>query len=540
MKKLIVASVCLAAALPVLSATEPAAKAGKEQDINRIVDEGMNRSELPELAAYLCDRIGGRMTNSPQMRLAEKWTQERFRGWGLANVRKEGFEFGRGWSIEQASVRMTAPRVQVMRAIPVAWTPGTDGALTAPIMVAPIGKDRDFDKWRGKLRGKIVLVTQPDEGSEPDTVPFRRYSEEDLAKLDQYQQPVESAAEAAKRLKRVKFELRKDAFLAAEGALAWVRKSYRDGGLLHGEGYLYKVGETPKLPGIELAAEDYRKLARLAKTDAVPTLEIVSRVKFHDEDTNAYNILADIPGKDPKAGYVMAGAHLDSWAAADGATDNGAGTVAIMEAARILSALKVKPKRTIRFALWAGEEQGILGSFAYVEQHLATRANDPKLAGFDSHTTWRQRWPITPAPGYQELAAYFNIDNGSGKLRGIYTEGNFAVVPIFRDWLAPFSSMGATKVVARPTGGTDHVYMQTVGIPGFQFIQDPLDYSSRTHHTSVDTFDHLKIADLKQASVIIASFLLMAANRDEPLPALPLPQKPKETNPFGYTQDEED
>jgi len=300
---------------------------------------------------------------------------------------------------------------------------------------------------------------------------------------------------------------------------------------------------TPTVPGFEVAAEDYRKLARLAKTDAVPTLELISVVRYHDEDHNAYNIIAEIPGRDAKAGYVMAGAHLDSWVAADGAQDNGAGSVSVMEAARILAKLGVKPKRTIRFALWSAEEQVLGGSMAYVERHLASRprVSDPEKAKLDPYYTFNTRWPITPLAGFQSLAAYFNIDNGSGKVRGIYTEGNVAVVPIFEEWLEPFASMGATRVVAQRTDETDHVFMQQVGIPGFQFIQDPLDYESRVHHSSLDTYDHLKIEDLKQASVILASMLWMAAERDEPLPRAPVPRKPSETDPFSYdTPDDED
>jgi len=310
---------------------------------------------------------------------------------------------------------------------------------------------------------------------------------------------------------------------------------------VHGEGYSYRVGDTPKVPGIELKAEDYRRLARLAKTDAVPTVELTSAVRYYDDDHNAYNIIAEIPGRDPKAGYVMAGAHLDSWVAADGANDNGAGSVVVMEIARVLTKLGVKPKRTIRFVLWSGEEQGLLGSMAYVEQHLAKRppVTDPELAKLSPFNTWNTRWPITPLPGHAELAAYFNLDNGSGKIRGIYTEGNNSVVPIFREWLGPFGSMGASRVVARPTGGTDHVLMQSVGIPAFQFIQDPLDYNSRVHHTSVDTYDHMKVADLKQATIVMASFLWQAAERTDPLPRMPLATKPAETNPFAYEEDDD-
>jgi carboxypeptidase Q len=258
-------------------------------------------------------------------------------------------------------------------------------------------------------------------------------------------------------------------------------------------------------------------------------------VHYEDADHNAYNVFAEIPGSDPKAGYVMAGAHLDSWVAGDGAADNGAGSVMIMEAARILAALKVQPKRTIRFALWAGEEQGLLGSAAYVAKHLATRppVTDPEMADLPPFFAM-DSYPITTLPEFSEIAGYFNIDNGSGKLRGIYTEGNFAVVPMLREWLSPFGSMGASSVVAEPTGGTDHVFLSRIGLPAFQFIQDPLDYETRVHHTDLDTYDHLRIQDMRQASVILASVLLASANSEKPLPHKALPTQPAATDPFEY------
>jgi hypothetical protein len=538
MRQILIAAVA-AALVPVTFAAEGG---GADRAVlNRIVDEGVNHSELPQTAEYLADRIGGRMTNSPQMRIAEKWTQDQFKKWNLSNVRTEGFDFGRGWSIERCEVRMTSPRTIVMRAIPVAWTPPTNGTLTAEIFVAPMARERDFARWKGQLKGKIVLVDKPAEGSESDHPPFKRLTDEDLGKLDSYKQPTYSEVEISKQAKKAAFAAKRDEFLASEGALAWIHQSYRDGALLHGEGYSYKVGETPKLPGIDLAAEDYRRLARLAKAGVTPTISILSDVKFHDEDHNAYNVLADIAGRDAKAGFVMAGAHLDSWVAGDGAADNGAGSVAIMEAARILARLDLKPKRTIRFALWSGEEQGLVGSLAYVEKHLGKRAPlaDPERAKLNDYYTYKTRYPITPLPEASQLVGYFNIDNGSGKLRGIYTEGNLAVVPIFREWLEPFASMGAVKVTTQPTGGTDHEFMQGLGIPAFQFIQDPLDYGSRTHHSNVDTYDHLKIADLKQAAVVLASMLWLTAERDQPLPRMPVLRKPEETNPFSYDDDEE-
>lgn len=510
------------------------ARAQRIDDTDRVIDQGMNHSQVMQIAEYLADRIGGRLTNSPAMRQAETWAMSQLKSWGLRNVRKDGFAFGRGWSIVSSTVRMTSPRTIVLTAIPVAWTPGTNGPLSAPIIVAPMKRERDFEAWRGKLAGKIVLVSLPNDGSEPDEAPFKRLQPDDLMKMDKYHEPDYDPEAIEKFIKRVGFSAKLDAFLKAEGALAWVRMAYRDGKLVHGEGYNYRVGKTPALPGIELAAEDYRRLARIAKTGTVPTLEINSHVQFDDSDVNAYNILAEIPGTGGGTEYVMAGAHLDSWVAGDGAADNGAGSSVVLEAARILAASGVKPKRTIRFVLWAGEEQGLLGSMAYVEKYLAKRAPLPGDDGLAGFWRWRYRFPITPLPGHKDLAAYFNIDNGSGRVHGIYAEGNAAATPILHDWLQPFAGMGASKVVAASTGGTDHVFMQSVGIPAYQFIQDPLDYSSRVHHSSIDTFDHLKADDMRQAAVVLAGVLLQAANSAKPLPRIPIPTKATPTNPFKY------
>lgn len=517
-------------------------------DLNRIIDQGMNQTQVMPIAEHLTDRIGPRLTNSPQMRQAEAWTQSQFQAWGLKNVRKDGFAFGRGWSIVSSSVRMTAPRVLQLTAIPIAWTPGTNGTLSAPIIVAPIKRDRDFETWRGKLAGKIVLVTLPNDGSEPTEPAFKRLTNEDIEKRDRFRQPEHEPEALERRIQRRQFSARLDKFLKDERAVAMVRMAYRDGKLVHGEGYRYRVGDTAALPGIELAAEDYRRLARLAKVGPAPTLEITSNVQFDDRDVNAYNILAEIPGTDPAAGYVMAGAHLDSWVAGDGATDNGAGTAVVMESARILAASGIRPRRTIRFALWVGEEQGLLGSLAYVEKYLATRApaklppGTPNAGegGIEQMMRWSSRFPITPRPGHKDLVAYFNIDNGSGKVQGIHAEGNVGAVPLLKEWLQPFASMGAKAVVASPTGGTDHVFMQAVGVNGYQFIQDPLDYNSRTHHTSIDTFDHLKAEDLRQASVVLAGLLYQAATSAKTLPRMPVPTKPATTDPFKYADPDEE
>src|ERR1700722_2443466 len=400
-----------------------AAPPAEVHPVNRIPDAAFNHGEVVDIAAYLADQIGGRMTNSPARRKAERWTQDQFKSWGLKDVRADGFDFGRGWWIESAHVRMTQPRPLDLHGIPIAWTPATNGALNAAVIVAPMQSDKDFADWKGQLKGKIVLVTWPGPPKDDAEAPFQRLSDADIAKLDKYQQPVFDPEARQKRIDRYRFRSKLDSFLADEGAVAWVQMSRTEGRLVHGEGYAYRVGKTPKLPALELAAEDYRRLARLATLGGV-TLEIDSRVHFEDADRNAYNILADIPGRDPQAGYVMAGAHLDSWVAGDGAADNGAGSAVVMEAARILAGIGVQPRRTIRFALWAGEEQGLLGSGAYVEKHLAHRppAADPALADLPPYFAM-DNFPVETLPGFADMNGYFNIDNGSGKIRGIYTEG---------------------------------------------------------------------------------------------------------------------
>ncbi|MDE0878695.1 MAG: M20/M25/M40 family metallo-hydrolase [Sphingomonas bacterium] len=535
MRHLLVATAAITVAAAPIAAQDRGA-------VNQIIDQGTNHSQVMTTAQHLSDVIGPRLTNSPAMRRAEAWTMAKFSEWGLKNVHREGFAFGRGWSVNRSSVRMVTPRSVQLTAIPVAWTPGTNGTVTAPVIVAPMKRESDFAKYRGQLAGKVVMVSFPEAASDPTDPAFKRLTGEDLAKLDTFRQPSYDPEEIDRRSKRLDFAKKLDGFLKSEGAVAVATMAYRDGKLVSGEGYLFGTDETASLPAVQIAQEDYLRLARLAKSGTAPTLEITSDVSFDDSDPQAYNIIAEIPGTDPRAGYVMAGAHLDSWVAGDGSADNGAGSAEIMEAARILSATGVRPRRTIRFALWAGEEQGILGSMAYVEKHLAHRgpmgggATDVGGNGMQRYYGYTNRWPITPLAGFNDLAAYFNIDNGSGKLRGLYAEGNPAVVPIFRDWLSPFASMGASTVVMRPTGGTDHVFMQSVGVPGFQFIQDPLDYGSRVHHSGIDTFDHLKADDMRQGSMILASVLLSAANADKPLPRPPLPTQPVTTDPFAYTQ----
>ncbi len=497
-----------------------------------IVDEGTNRSQVMLTASELMDGIGPRLTNSQGYLRAQEWALLKMRNMGLSAVHTEGFQFGLGWNLGSHSARMISPRPIEMTAIPVAWSPPTGGPIRAPIVVAPITEESHFAQWRGKLAGKIVLINLPGSPKESKELHFKRYSDSQIGELDTYDLPNFDPIASARRLKKVGFACKLTEFLKAEGALATVEISYRSGMLVHGEGYAYRPGETLTLPSFELAAEDYRRLVRLSITGPAPVIELTAEARFDDSTLEANNIFGEIAGSDPKAGYVMAGAHFDSWIAGDGAADNGAGSVVVLEAARILSRLGVKPKRTIRFALWTGEEQGLLGSRAYVERHLATRPIDPSLSGTDAYYAWGDAWPIKPLPGYTQLKVYFNMDNGGGKFRGIYAEGNLGAAPILSEWLAPFSSMGAGRVVAQKTDGTDHVYLQAIGLPAYQFIQDPLDYESQVHHTNLDTLDHLRGDDLRQAATIMAGMLFQAANSDKELPRSPLPSKPVATDPF--------
>lgn len=502
--------------------------------MNRLIDEGFNHSQVAELASHLTDRIGSRLTNSPQARRAEAWSQQRLRAWGLSNVRAEGVEFGRGWSYSESQVRLLEPRHADYISIPVAWTPGTKGLQRAQAILAPMERDEDLEAWRGRLHGKVVLVSNPNPPEHRRYPRFERRSDDDLAELDHYRLPEHRHPESIRhQLHERGFDQRRDAFLAQEGAIAWIRTGYAEGNLVWGGGYQHRVGQTPTLPGFEVARDHYRQIARMAIAGETPVVEFLSETLFHDDDTKAYNILADVPGKRGSSEYVMAGAHLDSWAAADGAQDNAAGVAIVMEAARLLAVLDVKPRRTIRFALWGAEEQGMFGSLDYLQRYLARRApvTEEAFERLPPFRIWDERWPITTLKGYEDLSVYFNLDNGSGKIRGIYTGGNLAAVPLFERWLSPFASMGANHVAAAPTRGTDHVPMRQVGIPAFQFVQDSLDWVA---HTNLDHYDHLELADMRQAAVILAAVLLQAANHDSVVPRMPMPTRPTPTDPFEY------
>jgi carboxypeptidase Q len=519
----------LAAFLLAIPALVAAQETVDLQMVTRIRDEGLNRSQVMETARVLTDEIGPRVTNSPGYRRATEWTRDRLAAMGLADAHLEPFEFGRGWSFSYVNVRMTKPDVVPLEALPKGWTPGTAGAVRGPAMHILIEKAEDLEQYKGKLAGKVVLVDAPPRPAslQPEEWP-ERYTEEDLDKLEQFPVSDRNFGELRRRFGRDRGLAHKRAeFFKSEGVLATFEVSAHDGLLLQVQGdNAYKIGEDAGVPGLVMAAEQFNRIERLLDKGTEIELEVNVEAAFQEDTPNVNNVVAEIPGADPrlKGEVVMAGAHLDSWHAGTGATDNAAGCAVVMEAARILEALGVKPRRTIRVALWAGEEQGLLGSRAYVSQHFAFRPepDDPAQRELPEFAR-TERKPLQFKPEWKTLAAYFNFDNGSGKIRGIYAQENAAVRPIFAAWLEPFHDLGADTVTLRRTGGTDHQSFDGVGLPGFQFIQDGLDYDARTHHTAADTFDRLQAADLKQASVIMASFIYNAAMRNEMLPRKPIP-----------------
>jgi hypothetical protein len=516
------------ALLTAVATSLPAAEEAVDLEmVTRIRDEGFTNSKVMDTVGHLTDVIGPRITGSPQMREANDWTRQRLESWGLANAHLEGFPFGRGWSLERAVVHMIKPSSATLLVVPRGFTPGTDGPRRGKVVKVKIESEADAEKYRGQLAGRIVLLGDSRDTANPEKAQFKRYTEQELDDLSRFdvaparRPPVDR--ETATRRLRLQRALRP--FFVAEKALATIEVSPTDAGVvLVGRGGSWVKGEDPGVPALVMAAEQYNRLARLLDREVDVELELDIRARFHDEDPTAYNTIAEIPGTDKRGEVVMLGAHLDSWHAGTGATDNAAGSAVAMEAVRILQALDVKPRRTIRIALWSGEEEGLLGSKAYVAEHFGTRTDTPDPSERDLPSFLRRdpTGPVTTKPDHARLSAYFNVDNGTGKIRGIYAERNAAVAPIFEAWLRPLHDLGATTVTLRHTGGTDHLPFDAVGLPAFQFIQDEADYETRTHHTNLDVYDRLQKNDLMQAAVVLAAFTYDAAMRPERLPRRPL------------------
>ncbi len=499
--------------------------------ITRIRMEEFTHSQVMDTASELMDRIGPRLTGSPQVKAANEWTRQKLAEWGMANAHLETWgPFGRGWSYEKSTVRLLTPDHAELTALPKGWTPGTHGPIRGRVVHIAIKSKEELDKFKGQLAGKIVLYGDFPKMDAHDKPEVERYDEKSLADVFQYEAPG-----GPRRYNRDEFikraELRREAdkLFEAEKPLAIIDAGRGDLGTFNVQGGDWKKSKPiASLTELSMEPEHFGRIARLADRDVPVELELDVVTRFIDEDQMQWNTIAEIPGSDKKDEVVMIGAHLDSWYGGTGATDNGAGTVATMEAMRILKAIGARPRRTIRIGLWTGEEQGIYGSEAYIAQHFASRP--PKTKEEEDLPWYRQKvkWPLTLKPEHAKLSAYFNLDNGSGKVRGIYCEDNAAVVPIFEAWLAPFRDLGATTVTMNRTGGTDHESFDGVGLPGFQFVQDALDYETRTHHTNMDVYERLQKNDLMQASVILAAFAYDAAMRDAMLPRKPVPREEPE------------
>lgn len=511
--------------------------AGEALDLDmmtRIRDEGFHRSQVMETAAQLTDVIGPRLTGSPAQRRASEWTRKQLEDWGLSGARLEPWgRFGRGWSFDRATVSLVAPEKVPLIALPRAWTPGTGGPKRARAVQAKLESEPDLEKWKGQVRG-AVLLTGEARDLKAKVREVSLYSEAQLDELVQFEVPgPRDDKEREEARKRRPFLRALRQWLADEGVLATVEPSVRDGGTLRVMGGgSREPGEPTGVTSLVMAAGHYNRLLRLLERKVEVELEVDVLATFHDDDLFAANTIAEIPGAAPRGEVVMLGAHLDSWHTGGGATDNAAGVAVVMEAVRILKAVGARPRRTIRIALWTGEEQGLLGSRAYVSQNFASRPEDPEEKDLPSYLR-TDKGPLTLKPAHGLLSAYFNLDNGTGKVRGVYLQENAATAPIFKAWLEPFADLGASTLTLRKTGSTDHVPFDRAGLPGFQFIQDEVEYRATTdfeafgtHHTNMDTYDRLRREDLMQASVIMAAFVWNAASRESLLPRRPLPKDP--------------
>ena len=481
--------------------------------LEKIRNEGFNNSHIEKIAFELIDKCGSRLTNSVGYDNAANYAVEQFSDWGLVNAEKEAWgEFGRGWEINKSYLAMTKPYYMPFIAVPKAWTESTSGPIIGNVIFLDIKTETDFENYKGKLKGAIVAF-KPSRGNQDPTftADALRYTEEELIEMAspskterRRRTPEEIAQYRAIRELNQKI----NDFLIEEGVILRINGTNGNHGTLFTSSPRSYLKDTPVgLSEFEMAPEHVNLMARLFENNVEVAIEAEIKTTFNYEDLQGYNVIAEIPGTDEllKSEIVMLGGHLDSWHGATGATDNAAGCIVMMEAVRILQASGLKPKRTIRIALWGGEEQGLHGSRNYVKNHFG---NPETLELTEAH---------------DKVSAYYNIDNGTGRIRGIYLQGNEEVRPIFEEWFKPFDDIiDNTTVTINNTGGTDHQSFDALSIPGFQFIQDPIEYWSRTHHTNMDTYERLVIDDLKQMAVIVSSFVYNTAQRDEKLPRKPL------------------
>jgi hypothetical protein len=501
--------------------------------LGKIRDEGLNRSQVMDHIWWLSDVYGPRLTGSPAIERASQWAMKTFTGWGLVNVHQERWKFGKGWSLERLSVNMIEPQPQPLIAYPREWSSGTKGTVAADVVRVQIVSENDFAKYRGKLAGKIVLMQPARQVRMLEGPIILRMDDRWTAEAESMPVPAPPAGRGAsagsgrgggaqafrEKLEQffagegvvATFDRGGDSDMAAGGSdLAW-QQQHPDGGTVFPGGAFARDENAGKaVPGLTLAVEHYNRMVRLLEKDQPVKVELNVETRFHDETgMNGFNTLADLPGTDLASEIVLLGGHFDSHPYATGATDNATGSAAMMEAVRILKAVGVRPRRTIRVALWGGEEQGLLGSRAYVRDHLA-----------DVET-------MTLKPEHAKVSVYFNSDNGTGRVRGIWLQSNMAARPIFEQWMAPLKDLGVTILGPRSVSQTDHVPFDETGIPAFELLVERLEYNSRTHHSNMDTFDRVQRDDMVQQATVMAVFAYDAAMRDEKLPrkALPAPSR---------------
>jgi carboxypeptidase Q len=561
---------------------ETAATKTSNEVVERIKEEEAKHSQVMATLSYLTDVIGPRLTGSPNMKRANEWTRDRLAAWGLKNAHLEAWgPFGRGWTLKRFSAQVIEPQCIPLIAYPKAWSPGTEGTLVAPVVYFDPKDEADFARFKGKIKGAIVLSAPVREiPAHFEPLGARKTDSELLALADADEpaprgqgrggagraqtkgqppaggpQPAANAQRAGRfqmtpeRIAQMQLAVKKTKFLLDEGAamlvdgsragdggtifvqsasVPGVMPNFGMGGAQGGQAPPRRVNvydkDCPKIPPqIVMAQEHYNRLVRMIEQGEHPKMVVDLSVQFHDEDPMSYNTVAEIPGTDPrlKDEVVMLGGHMDSWHSGTGATDNAAGVSVAMEVVRVLQALNLKPRRTIRIALWSGEEEGLLGSRAFVTQHFGR--SPANMFGGGGQAPAGSSTDTAPKPEYEKFQAYFNLDNGTGKIRGVYLQGNEAARPIFRKWLTPFRDMGAATITIANTGGTDHQSFDGIGLPGFQFIQDEIEYETRTHHSNQDVYDRIQAEDMKQAATIMASFVYNAAMMDEKIPRKPAP-----------------
>jgi carboxypeptidase Q len=493
--------------------------------VNRIKAEAFQNSQVMDTAFYLTDVYGPRLTGSPGLKKAGDWAVARMNQWGLSNPHTEAWgPFGRGWQNVRFSAHLRTPEYAPLIGFARPWSPGTKGLVSGEPILAPIHTEADFAKWKGKLRGKMVMTGEYRALLPQVASTYKRLDAADLERIAAVDPSVPRPPIDMGPRRRLRNAINR--FLADEGVLLTIVPSSKrdtanaaelnpltEGGTVFGnQSGSADPKDPPSPPSASLSTEHYDRIARLLEHKIPVTVEFDIENQFFDSPTDSFNVIAEIPGTTKPDEIVMVGGHIDSWSFATGATDNGAGTAVAMEVVRILKALNLKMDRTVRVGLWSGEEQGLLGSRGYVAQHFG-----------DTQT-------MTVKPEQAKVSGYFNLDGGTGKIRGVYLQNNDMMRPVFEAWLAPFKDMGVTTVTSRDTGSTDHVSFDAIGIPGFEFIQDPVEYGYRTHHSNMDTYDRLQAADLMQASAVMATVVYQAATRPGMLPRKPLP-RPRPVRP---------